>query len=215
MESLNYMMEPINHTKWYQLGKGGSMIFERDLHALSDILGIPHPEFFGGPVNDQPGGQLQWVIMADMRGSMEPPLSERIQFTLRDNTWEDGLARAMQEALARLCGQHVARIEGTRFEHMARHDMTGAPMDLAPHPELKYHVEHLDFMLQDTCKELDHSRIHANDTYLIRAQQRDTIKILAKERKTLRHQNAKKDSVIARLRQRISSLEGDTSTTYR
>ncbi|KAK1699200.1 hypothetical protein QYE76_015897 [Lolium multiflorum] len=50
-------------------------------------------------------------------------------------------------------------------------------MDLSPHPELKYHVEHLDFMLHETRKELDNSR------------------------------RAKKDSTIARLRVKIVSLE--------
>jgi hypothetical protein len=54
-------MEPIN-TKFYQLGNGGSLIFERDLNALSDFLGRPHPEFHGVEVNDQPGGEVQWVI---------------------------------------------------------------------------------------------------------------------------------------------------------
>ena len=97
-------MELLNHTKHYQLGNGGDLIFERDLDALSSCLERPHPEFFGGQVNDQPGGELQWVVVADLRGKMEPPMSERIQFSVRENNWLDGLARAMQEALARLCG---------------------------------------------------------------------------------------------------------------
>ena len=97
-------MEMLNHTKFYQLGNGGSLIFERDLDALSEHLGRPHPEFFGTQVNDQPGGELQWVVVADLRGKMEPPMSERIQFSVRESNWLDGLARALQEALARLCG---------------------------------------------------------------------------------------------------------------
>ena len=132
---------------------------------------------------------------------------ERIQFSVRENNWLDGLARAMQEALARLCGQNVNQIKGTRFAHLARHDSMGAPMDLSPHPEVKYHVEHLDFMLCETRMELDNSRAYANHTYLQQAQQTETIKILAKERKTLRRQNAKKDYTIARLRAKIASLK--------
>ena len=155
-------MEPLNQTKFYQLGNGGSLIFERDLDALSEHLGRPHPEFFGTQVNDQPGGELQWVVVADLRGKMEPPMSERIQFSVRENNWLDGLARALQEALARLCGQNVNQIKGTRFAHLARHDSMGEPMDLPPHPDLKYHVEHLDFMLCETRKELDNSRAYAN-----------------------------------------------------
>ncbi|KAK1626863.1 hypothetical protein QYE76_001178 [Lolium multiflorum] len=38
---------------------------------------------------------------------MEPPTSERILFSFRESNWLDGLARGLQEALARLCGQNV------------------------------------------------------------------------------------------------------------
>ena len=68
-------MEHFNHTKFYQLGNGGSLVFEYDLDALSKFLEHPHSEFFGGQVNDQPGGELQWVVIADMRGKIEPPTS--------------------------------------------------------------------------------------------------------------------------------------------
>ncbi|KAK1661642.1 hypothetical protein QYE76_049801 [Lolium multiflorum] len=171
-------MEQLNHTKFYQLGNGGSLIFERDLEALAEFLERPHPEFFGAQVNDQPGGELQWVVVADLRGKMEPPMSERIQFSVRENNWLDGLARACKKHLP----VYVGRIT-------------------------KYHVEHLDFMLRETRKELDNSRAYANQTHLHQSQQTETIKILAKERKSLRHQRAKKDYIIARLRAKIASLE--------
>ena len=119
----------------------------------------------------------------------------------------DGLARAMQEALARLCGQHVNQIKETRFFHYARHDSMGEPMEVPSHPELKHHAEHLDFMLHETRKELDNSRAHANQTHIDHAKMKDTINILAKERKALRHQRTKKDYIIARLRTRIAALE--------
>ncbi len=45
-------MEQLNHTKFYQLGNGGSLIFERDLEALVEFLERPHPEFFEGQVYD-------------------------------------------------------------------------------------------------------------------------------------------------------------------
>src|SRR3954451_8237257 len=112
----------MEYSKHYQLGRGGDLVFERDLDALCKELGCPHQEFFGEQVNDQPGGELQWVIVADLRGKMEQPRSERIQFQIRESKWIDGLARAMQEALARLCGQNVNRIQGTGFHYYARHD---------------------------------------------------------------------------------------------
>ncbi|KAK1660639.1 hypothetical protein QYE76_048798 [Lolium multiflorum] len=199
-------MEGAN-TKFYQLGNGGSLVFERDLDALSDLLDRPHPEFYGTEVHDQPGGELQWVITADLRGKMEPPTSERILFSIRESNWLDGLARALQEALARLCGQHVTELQGTHFAHFARHDTIGGPMALSSHPVLKYHVEHLDFMLHETQKELDNSRVYTNQTHLHLAQHAEAIKMLAKDRKSLRLQRAKKDATIARLRAKIVSLE--------
>ena len=74
-------------------------------------LDRPFPEFFGAQLNDQPGGELQWKVVADLRGKMEPPTSEMIRFSVRENNWMDGLARAMQEALARLCGQNVNKTQ--------------------------------------------------------------------------------------------------------
>jgi hypothetical protein len=125
-------------------------VFERDLNALSDFLERPHPEFHGIEVNDQPGGELQWIITADLRGKMEPPTSERILFSFRESNWLDGLARALQEALARLCGQNVEALQEERFAHLARRNTAGEPMDLPLHPQLRHHVDHLDYMLYHT-----------------------------------------------------------------
>ncbi|KAK1629005.1 hypothetical protein QYE76_003320 [Lolium multiflorum] len=198
--------EPIN-TKFYQLGNGGSLIFEHDLNAVSDFLGRPHPEFHGVQLDDTPGGELQWVITADLRGKMEPPTSERILFSFRESNWLDGLARGLQEALARLCGQNVVRILASRYAHLVRRDAAGVPMELQPHPELRHHAEHLDFMLYQTQKDLDASRAYANQTHAHITEQGEAIKLLNNDRKSLRQQRAKKDATIRRLRARIASLE--------
>ncbi|KAK1660329.1 hypothetical protein QYE76_048488 [Lolium multiflorum] len=87
------------------------------------------------------------------------------------------------------------------------HDTIGGPMALSSHPVLKYHVEHLDFMLHETQKELDNARVYANQTHMALAHHADAIKMLAKDRKSLRLQRAKKDATIARLRAMIVSLE--------
>src|SRR3954466_5564432 len=97
----------VKYSMFYQLGNRGQLIFERDLDQLSELLENPHPEFFGAQLNDQQGGELQWLIIANLRGNMEAPTSEGIQFNLREKNWLDGLARAMQEALACLCGQSI------------------------------------------------------------------------------------------------------------
>ena len=80
-------------------------------------------------------------------------------------------------------------------------------MSLSSHPVLKYHMEHLDFMLHETRKELDNARVYANQTHLHLAEHADAIKMLAKDRKSLRYQRAKKDYTIARLRAKITALE--------
>jgi hypothetical protein len=199
-------MEPTN-VKFYQLGNGGDLIFERDLTALSDYLGRPHPEFHGVEVNDQPGGELQWVITADLRAKMEPPTSKRILFSFRESNWLDGLARALQEALARLCGQNVVAVLASRFANLARRDILGAPMELQPHPKLRHHAEYLDFMLYQTQKDLDNARVYANQTHAHITEQGEAIKLLAKDRKSICQQRAKKDATIACLRAKIVSLE--------
>src|SRR3954466_10942021 len=119
----------VKYNKFYQLGNGGDLIFEQDLDQLSELLEHPHPEFFRAQLNDQGGEDLQWLIVASLRGKIEPPTAEGIQFTLRENNWLDGLARAMQEDLARLCGQSINQIKGTRFEFCPRRDANGQPLE--------------------------------------------------------------------------------------
>lgn len=126
----------VKYSKFYQLGNGGHLIFERDLDALAEHLERPNPEFFGAQLNDHVGGELYWLIVADLRGKMEAPTSEKIKFRLRENNWLDGLARDMQEALARLCGKNINQIIRTRFSHYARRDSMGMPLEMPGHPEL-------------------------------------------------------------------------------
>ena len=144
--------------KFYQLGHGGSMMFEKDLEQLTKYLGRPYPEFFGVPLNNQAGGPPQWVVTADLRGKMGSPTLKTIWFSVTGNNWMDGIAKAMQEALARLCGQNVNKIKNTRFFYYPRHDYMGRPLSMPPHPELNHHAAHLDFMLYKIRKELDNAR---------------------------------------------------------
>ena len=157
----------VKYSKFYQLGNGGDLIFERDLDQLSELLEHPHPEFFGAQLNDQGGEDLQWLIVASLRGTIEPPTAEGIQFTLRENNWLDGLARAMQEALSRLCGQSINQIKGTRFEFCPRRDANGQPLEAPYHPELKTQLDHLSFMMYDHQQELDNCRDYCNHKYAL------------------------------------------------
>src|SRR4051812_29518021 len=100
----------VKYNKFYQLGNGGDLIFERDLDQLSEMLERPHPEFFRAQLNNREGEDLQWLVVVSLRGKIESPTLEGIQFTLRENNWLDALARAMQAALSRLCGQSINEI---------------------------------------------------------------------------------------------------------
>src|SRR4051812_2765498 len=197
----------VKYSKFYQLGNGGELFFERDLDQLSELLEHPHPEFFGAQLNNQQGGKLQWLIVASLRGKIEAPISEGIQFTLRENNWLDGLARAMQEALPRLCGQSINQIKGSRFEFHTRRDVMGQPLEAPYHHELKSQLDHLSFMMYDRQKELDNARSYANHMYAITSKKDQTIAMLVKDCLSRRRQLDKKERIIARLRNRIMGLE--------
>src|SRR3954468_15010770 len=107
-------------------------MFEKDLEQLAKYLGRPYPEFFGVPLNNQAGGQLQWVVTADLRGKMESPTLEAIWFSVKGNNWMDGIKKAMQEALAHLSGQNVNWIKKTRLFNYRRHDVLGRPLSMSP-----------------------------------------------------------------------------------
>ncbi|KAK1602866.1 hypothetical protein QYE76_059171 [Lolium multiflorum] len=166
-------MEPYVQTETYDLENGGSLVFERDLYLVSERLERPPPKFHGVRIHDTPTGEQQWMITADLKGSSEPPISERILFSFKACNWPDGLAHALQEGLARVCGQNIAALRGSRFAYFARHDTMGEPMALSSHPVLKIHLS----------------------------------RMLAKDRKLLRLQRAKKDATIRRLREKIRTLE--------
>ncbi|KAK1681360.1 hypothetical protein QYE76_042208 [Lolium multiflorum] len=200
-------MEPYVQTETYDLENGGSLVFERDLYLVSEKLERPPPQFHGVRIHNTPAGEQQWMITADLKGSSEPPISERILFSFKAYSWVDGLAHALQEGLARVCGQNIAALRGSRFAHFARHDTMGEPMALSSHPVLKIHVQHLDFMLHETRKDLELTRVHAHRAQMALAHHADAIRLLAKDRRSLRLQRAKNVATITRLREKIRTLE--------
>src|SRR3954471_5738497 len=183
----------VNYNKFYQLGNGGELIFEHDLDQLSELLERPHPEVFGAQLNDQGGEVLKWLVVASIRGKIEPPTTEGIRFTLRENNLLDGLARAMQETLSRLCGQSINQIKGTRFEFLPSRDANGQPLEAPYHPELKTQLDHLSFMMYDRQQELDNLRDYSNHKSTIIKTKHQTIAMLAKDRKSRRRQLNKKE----------------------
>ncbi|KAK1648999.1 hypothetical protein QYE76_066804 [Lolium multiflorum] len=151
LKSMEYQCES------HQIGHGGDMMSEKDLKQLVEYLGRPYPEFFGIPLHNQSGGPPRWEVTADLRGKLGAPIRETIWFSVTGNTWKDGIAKAMQEAIARLCGQNENKIKNTRFVYYPRHDPMGRPLTMPPHPEMHYYVACLDFLLHKTRKELDNA----------------------------------------------------------
>src|SRR3954462_11271361 len=101
------------------------------------------------PSSSELSSMIKEEKICSLRGKIEPPTAEGIQFTLRENNWLDGLARAMQEALARLCGQSINQIKGTSFDFFPMRDANGQPLEAPYHHELKAQLEHLSFMMYD------------------------------------------------------------------
>ncbi|KAK1683514.1 hypothetical protein QYE76_044362 [Lolium multiflorum] len=98
-------MEHYAQTETYELGNRGSLVFERDLFLVSEKLERPPPQFHGVRIQNTPEGERQWMITAELKGSPEPPISERILFSFKAYNWVDGLAHALQEGLARATRQ--------------------------------------------------------------------------------------------------------------
>jgi hypothetical protein len=190
----------------YQLGRGGSLIFEYDLTALALHLDRPFSEFTGTLLPHHPERELRWLVEAICRGKVGDPTSITIDFEVRENNWADGLAWGLQEMLARVCGQYPEEIQEERFRHLAHRDDTGCPMNMPGHHELSHHVDHLDSMLYCTQQEADHARTKANLDHLALLEARSTIKLLARESRRLRLQRKARDDTIVELEVKVAEL---------
>ncbi|KAK1691698.1 hypothetical protein QYE76_008395 [Lolium multiflorum] len=137
---------------------------------------------------------------------MEPPTSERILFSFMESNWLDGLARTLQEGLARLCRMSGEALKHPRFSHLARRNSAGEPMDMSSHPaEAPCGTSRLHAVPHSAGSRP--LREYANQTHARIIEQGDTIKMLANDRRTLRQQRTKRDATITRLRAKIAALE--------
>ncbi|KAK1647966.1 hypothetical protein QYE76_065771 [Lolium multiflorum] len=175
-------MEPYVQTETYDLENGGSLVFERDLYLVSERLERPPPKFHGVRIHDTPTGEQQHA------------------------TGRTGLLTLFRRDLLG-CADNIAALRGSRFAYFARHDTMGEPMAPSSHPVLMIHVQHLDFMLHETRKDLERTRVHNHRAQMTVAHHAEAIQMLAKDRKLLRLQRAKKDATIRRLREKIRTLE--------
>jgi hypothetical protein len=193
-------------TEQYQLGHGGSLVFERDLTTLTLFLDRLYPEFKGAVLNEHPDGELRWLIRASCCGKKGDLSSPRIKFELVGNTWADGLVRGMQEMLARLCGLHVEEVQVERFRNFARRDAEGRPASMPGQNEPSTYIDNMDFLLYSTQQEADRARTKANLEHFALVEARSTIRILARDRKSLRRQREERDQTIEELKANVAEL---------
>jgi hypothetical protein len=193
-------------TEQYQLGNGDSLCFERDLTTLTLFLDRLYPEFKGAMLNEHPDGELWWLIRASCRGKKGDLSSPRIKFELVENTWADGLVRAMQEMHTCLCGLHVEEIKGKRFRNFARRDTDGRPANMPGQNEPSTYIDHMDFLLYSTQQEADRARTKANLEHFALVEARSTIRILARDHKSLRRQRNERDQIIEELKANVAKL---------
>jgi hypothetical protein len=112
----------------------------------------------------------------------------------------------MQEMLARLCGLHVEEIQVERFRNFARRDADGRPANMPGHHEPSSYIDHMDFLLYSTQQEADRARTKANLEHFALEEARSTIRILARDRKSLRRQCQEKDETIEELKAKVAEL---------
>ena len=82
-------------------------MFENDLYELCLHHGRPVPEFQGACVDASSVDGLYWLIESSVRGKIEHPRSKKLVHVTMDSSWTDGLGRAMQRMLSRLCDEEL------------------------------------------------------------------------------------------------------------
>jgi cell division protein FtsB len=112
----------------------------------------------------------------------------------------------MQEMHARLCGLHVEEVQGGRFKDFARRDADGRPANMPGQNEPSTYIDHMDFLLYSTQQEADRARTRANLEHIALVEARSTIRILAKERKSLRRQRDEKEQDLEELKANVAEL---------
>ena len=85
--------------------------------------------------------------------------SDPISFTVYARTWEESLARACQEAIARLVRFHQYELGPTRFRHYGMRDDVGDPTPGISDPVLKDHLSALERHLALTKARMDEVRV--------------------------------------------------------
>ncbi|PNT75425.1 hypothetical protein BRADI_1g32448v3 [Brachypodium distachyon] len=136
------------YTEFYRTGQR-EYPFELNLFNIITFLGLSPPEFCGARRLANQFGLDHWIITRKIHGRQVPPTTEDITFTNTAYTWEFGLAHAMHEALARVCGVHADALSHTLYCHLGKRTCHGLPIRSPRLPEFSQRFEDLEHLLYD------------------------------------------------------------------
>ena len=182
-------------------------MFEKDLYQLSDILGRPAPEFRGAQVDIHYQGNLSWLIESSVRGNIKSSHSRMLSFTTMDASWDDGLCRAMQRLLARLCEEHKEELANSPFRFYGRRDTEGRPTSTVRHPTFGEHLVDMEVLLYRTQEDLRSVRYRSHFERIALEASRDRVALLQQDKADLHQRGFRLKKTIAKLRKRVAEQD--------
>ena len=141
---------------WYRVGKDPDGEFEKDILDLCWKVKHPAPEIHGSRVNK--GGEKTWAISVAIPSSKENPRHEDFAYGFLEKTWDEGLIRALQDVLARLCLTHQEELKVTYFYHLGRRNKEGVPVASNATGPYARHIGNVEAYLFTTQESLDRAR---------------------------------------------------------
>jgi hypothetical protein len=105
-------------------------------------------------------GEMSWMVVCTLRGYHVKNIEE-IEVQVFDRTWEEGLVRVMQAALAHLVFHHRAELEAKKFPHahLGHSNEEGIPT-LVPYVwPLGRQTVQIEYLLYKTQLRLDSNRM--------------------------------------------------------
>jgi hypothetical protein len=118
------------------------------------------PKVKGGQMIRMEYKELSWMVVCTLWGSHVANLEE-IEIQLFDRTWEEGLVRLMQAALARLVFHHREELEskGLPHAHLGCHNEEGIATVVPYTCPLGRQAAQMEYLLYKTQASLDPNRM--------------------------------------------------------
>ena len=92
-----------------------------------------------------------------------------------DSSWADGLGRAMQRIVARLCDEHKTELEDSRFRYFGRRNGDGHPTPADQHSLFGEYITDMEVMSYRTQEALRSSRLQAHFQRISLKESRDLV----------------------------------------